>query len=50
VTVRLDKAGRLVTGLGADTDIVIASGKAYVHALNALVSQVERKHPQVSAV
>ncbi|MFG1490323.1 2-isopropylmalate synthase, partial [Oceanospirillum sp. HFRX-1_2] len=25
VTVRLDKAGRLVTGLGADTDIVIAS-------------------------
>lgn len=50
VTVRLDKAGRLVTGLGADTDIVIASAKAYVHALNALVSQVERKHPQVSAV
>ncbi len=50
VTVRLDKAGRLVTGLGADTDIVIASGKAYVHALNALVSQVERKHPQGSAV
>lgn len=50
VTVRLDKAGRLVSGLGADTDIVIASGKAYVHALNALVSQVERKHPQVSAV
>ncbi|WP_417595677.1 2-isopropylmalate synthase [Oceanospirillum sp.] len=50
VTVRLDKAGRLVTGLGADTDIVIASGKAYVHALNALVSQVERKHPQGAAV
>lgn len=50
VTVRLDKAGRLVTGLGADTDIVIASAKAYVHALNALVSQVERKHPQGAAV
>ncbi|MDX1319178.1 MAG: 2-isopropylmalate synthase [Oceanospirillum sp.] len=50
VTVRLDKAGRLVTGLGADTDIVIASGKAYVHALNALESQVERKHPQGSPV
>ncbi|KZY32777.1 2-isopropylmalate synthase, partial [Oleiphilus sp. HI0043] len=29
VTVRLEKDGRIVNGLGADTDIVIASTKAY---------------------
>ena len=46
VTVRLDKGGRLVTGLGADTDIVIASAKAYIHALNALLSSADRTHPQ----
>ncbi len=46
VTVRLDKGGRLVTGLGADTDIVIASAKAYIHALNALLSSSDRTHPQ----
>ena len=46
VTVRLQKAGRIVNGHGADTDIVIASAKAYIHALNKLVVPLERKHPQ----
>ncbi len=50
VTVRLDKGGRLVTGLGADTDIVIASAKAYIHALNALFSHSDRTHPQEASV
>jgi len=50
VTVRLDKGGRLVTGLGADTDIVIASAKAYIHALNALSANADRTHPQGAAV
>ncbi len=46
VTVRLQRGGRIVNGLGADTDIVIASAKAYVNALNALASRSERRHPQ----
>jgi 2-isopropylmalate synthase len=45
VTVRLEKAGRIVNGQGADTDIVIASAKAYLNALNKLV-QRQKPHPQ----
>jgi 2-isopropylmalate synthase len=47
VTVRLAKGGRVVNGQGADTDIVVASAKAYLHALNTLHESVERAHPQV---
>jgi len=47
VTVRLTKGGRIVNGQGADTDIVIASAKAYLNALNKLHSKSERAHPQV---
>ncbi len=47
VTVRLSKGGRIVNGQGADTDIVAASAKAYLHALNKLHSKLERAHPQV---
>ena len=50
VTVRLEKAGRIVNGLGSDTDIVIASAKAYINALNLLEGGVERAHPQVHSV
>jgi 2-isopropylmalate synthase len=46
VTVRLEKGGRVVNGLGADTDIVIASAKSYVMAVNKLKSQA-REHPQI---
>ncbi|MCK5888670.1 MAG: 2-isopropylmalate synthase [Methylococcales bacterium] len=46
VTVRLEKAGRIISGQGADTDIVIASAKAYVDALNKLQSPDQRRHPQ----
>ncbi len=46
VTVRLSRSGRIVNGLGADTDIVIASAKAYVNALNKLQSKGGRAHPQ----
>ena len=46
VTVRLEKGGRIVNGHGADTDIVIASAKAYINALNKLVTPVSRTHPQ----
>jgi 2-isopropylmalate synthase len=47
VTVRLSRGGRIVNGQGADTDIVIASAKAYLNALNKLHSRLERAHPQV---
>lgn len=47
VTVRLQKSGRIVNGHGADTDIVVASAKAYLSAINKLYSKLERAHPQV---
>ena len=46
VTVRIDKGGRIVNGLGSDTDIVIASAKAYINALNKVLDHNERAHPQ----
>ena len=49
VTVRLQKAGRVVNGVGADPDIVVASAKAYVNAVNRLQSPVERLDPQLAA-
>jgi 2-isopropylmalate synthase len=47
VTVRLSKGGRIVNGQGADTDIVIASAKAYLNGLNKLHSKLEKMNPQV---
>ncbi len=47
VTVRLEKGGRIVNGQGADTDIVIASAKAYVNALNKIIYPPEKAHPQL---
>lgn len=49
-TVRLSLDGRIVTGNGADTDIVVASAKAYVNALNKLVTPGDRAHPQLGNV
>ncbi|MDA0275760.1 MAG: 2-isopropylmalate synthase [Proteobacteria bacterium] len=46
VTVRLSRGGRIVNGVGADTDIIVASAKAYISALNKLASKVERLNPQ----
>ena len=50
VTVRLEKGGRIVNGQGADTDIVIASAKAYVNALNKILTPQDRAHPQAADV
>ena len=36
VTVKLEEGGKKVAGHGADTDIIVASAKAYVNALNKL--------------
>ncbi len=45
VTVRLAKEGRIVNGMGSDTDIVVASAKAYLNALNKLAAR-SRVNPQ----
>ncbi|MDH3871082.1 MAG: 2-isopropylmalate synthase [Gammaproteobacteria bacterium] len=50
VTVRLQREGHIVNGQGADTDIVIASAKAYVNALNKIIRREERAHPQFGEV
>jgi 2-isopropylmalate synthase len=48
VTVRLARAGRIVNGTGADPDIIAASAKAYLNALNKLYTMPERLNPQTS--
>ncbi|ESQ11231.1 MAG TPA: 2-isopropylmalate synthase [Chromatiaceae bacterium] len=50
VTVRLEKAGQIVNGAGADTDIVIASAKAYINAINKILHPRTRSHPQIGDV
>jgi 2-isopropylmalate synthase len=47
VTVRLARDGKVVNGQGADTDIIVASAKAYLNALNKLHGNTERLNPQV---
>ena len=46
VSVRLRRGEYFVNGTGADTDIVIASAKAYLSALNRLEQGADRQHPQ----
>ncbi|MFQ5829147.1 MAG: 2-isopropylmalate synthase [Candidatus Methylomirabilia bacterium] len=43
VSVKVDFDGTVVSGKGASTDIVEASGRAYVNALNRLVSPLAKK-------
>lgn len=49
VSVRLQHRGKVVNGHGSDTDIVSASVKAYINALNKLWSDEFRQHPQMGA-
>jgi 2-isopropylmalate synthase len=47
VTVRLDMDGQVINGRGADTDIIAASARAYINALNRAWSpKAGRAHPQ----
>ena len=46
VTTRLSKGGRIVNGNGADTDIVIASARSYLNALNRLHSSLDKVKAQ----
>ncbi len=44
-TVRLEENGKLVDGQGSDTDTIVASARAYVHALNKLLVKRVRTAP-----
>jgi 2-isopropylmalate synthase len=44
-TVRLEEKGKMVDGQGADTDTIVASARAYVHALNKLLVKRDRTEP-----
>ncbi len=43
VTIRIDRNGQSYVGRGSDTDIIVASAKAYMNALNRLLI-MERAH------
>ena len=47
VNVRLEYKGKIVNGQGVDTDIITSSAKAYVHALNKVMENVDRARPQI---
>jgi 2-isopropylmalate synthase len=42
VTIRIEADGRVYGGRGADTDIIVASSRAYVNALNKLLVHVDQ--------
>ncbi|MEM7618077.1 MAG: 2-isopropylmalate synthase [Pseudomonadota bacterium] len=46
VTVRLEEDGKTVTGQGSDADTLVASARAYVHALNKLMTKREKSKPE----
>jgi len=43
VTVSIEEEGRKVIGHGAHTDIIVASARAYVHAINRLAWHKQRR-------
>ncbi len=47
VTVRLEHNDHIINGRGTDTDIIAASAKAYIQALNKVIMATERAHPQI---
>ena len=45
VTVRLEEGGKTVNGQGADHDTLVASARAYINALNKLMTKREKTAP-----
>jgi 2-isopropylmalate synthase len=45
VTVRLEEEGKSVAGQGADPDTLVASARAYIHALNKLLTKRAKTAP-----
>ncbi len=48
VSVRMREHGKIVTAQSSDTDTVVASCRAYVHALNKLLVRREKTKPAVA--
>lgn len=46
VSIRLEEHGKTVQGQGADADTLVASARAYIHALNKLLVKRERSNLQ----
>ena len=49
VSVRLEEDGMIATGQSADTDTVVASARAYIHALNRLLVRRAKTGPGTDA-
>lgn len=47
VTVKIDENGKTVVGQGSDTDTLVASARAYIHAVNKLLDKRKRSLPPV---
>ncbi len=47
VTIRIERDGKSYVGRGADTDIIVASAKAYMNALNRMLSIERRQDSEV---
>ena len=50
VSVRMREGGKIVTAQSSDTDTVVASCRAYIHALNKLLVRREKSAPGAVAV
>jgi len=50
VSVRLEEGGKTVTGRAADPDTLVASAKAYISAVNKLMTRREKSAPGAMAV
>lgn len=48
VTVRLEENGKTVSGQGTDADTLVASCRAYIHALNKLMTKRTKVNPQTA--
>ena len=49
VTVRVSKEGKIFTGRGVSTDIIEASVKAYVNAINRAISEIGEDALKINA-
>ena len=49
VTVRMEEAGKIVTGHSSDTDTIVASVRAYVNALNKLMVRRLKTAPEAAS-
>lgn len=45
VTVKIEEAGKMVVGQGTDADTLVASARAYIHALNKLLDKRHKSVP-----